>query len=198
MLPTRAGNVFPPLQKLIQGNRGIGRLKNCRTGYQKLLRYTGKLFGCRLSLGNGDITCRFDKCTKLSIRNFRFIHPKSIDIDPVNRNRIHRRPRRTTKRLVLRLTTHRKFSTRDPLHTGRSGIWLGNLVLDGWEKRNCLNRLQLVSLQLYFCRIRLLLLIDLFGILRWPPSHVGNQSERKNHSRCDTPKESRRRAIRTG
>ena len=123
MPPAGPRHIGPPLKVIVEDHRVVWRAENNSTCNQILGRCSGKILGLRDSLGYRDITSGRDELGKLSIGNFRLVHPESVDLDADDWAGIVHRIRTAGRQVARIQTAHRKLTPRDPDHSFGRSLW---------------------------------------------------------------------------
>src|SRR4030095_246537 len=114
MTPVSPRNITPPGEMIVERYFMVWRGEHNRPGHEILGWRAGKIFCIRRALSNSYITSRFDKASELFVRDFRLVHPETIDRYSMKRTSIaHFRI----------FAAHRERASRNPHHSLRSSRW---------------------------------------------------------------------------
>ena len=83
MTPVGTGGVTPPLERILEGDRGLGRGEHDGTRDEHLRVGAGVLFGGGLAFGDGDVAGGPDELIELGVGDLGQVHPEAGDADAV-------------------------------------------------------------------------------------------------------------------
>ena len=145
MSPVCTRGIAPPLQVIVEFDWAWCRFEDRRAGDQVFLGGRRKLFLGWFDLGNSDIPGGIDEFTELSVGDFGLIHPKAIDVNTMDRDRVVGDPGQAAECFAPMIAPHGELTAGDPHH--RVGLLaLGLCLIDDRRLKTCRQRVCLGAL----------------------------------------------------